>query len=98
MNDFFQEIDAIAKQQWHQQTDIEGVQAELVRRFGKEWQCAVMGFCSLQSGQEIYTALIADSPETTDFVNLQFIIVEWDGSTMWIHQTITTDGSGYQGY
>lgn len=94
MSDFLHEIDAIAKRQWHQQTDIEGVKAELVRRYGKEWELATMGFCQLQSGQEISIALIADSPETTDYVSIQFIVVEWDGSNWWIHQTINTDGSG----
>ena len=97
MSDLLDDINTIVDQQWRKPTDVELVKAELVRRYGPDWELATMGFCRLQNGQEIYTALIADSPETTNHIFLQFITVEWDGSQYWIHETINTDGSDYQG-
>ena len=93
MSDILHEINTIAHQQWKKPTDVDRVKEELVRRYGTEWEMAVMGFCSLSDGKEIYTALIADSPETTDYVHIQFIVVEWNGSEWFIHETINTDGS-----
>lgn len=93
MSDFLDEINSIAKQQWQQKTDIESVQVELVRRYGSDWEMAVMGFCQLSDGREIYTALIAESPETTSYIHIQFVVIEWDGSSWFIHETINTDGS-----
>ncbi len=93
MDDILREMSTIAHKQWQKPTDVERVKAELVRRYGSEWEMSVMGFCQLHSGQEIYTALIADSPETTDYVHISFIVVEWDGSSWYIHETINTDGT-----